>query len=445
MQRRLLRSTLLGFSLLCLIAGLIALLALDQPLRWYFNRAWVEAYRFFNPPEKIIFTPQGGGEQMVIHTIVAATLAVLFSPTAAQVMMTPSTTPVPSETIAPPSPTATLIHSPTPSATPIPTRVVLNGIIHEYQQFNNCAPANLAMALSFWGWEGDQNDTRAYLRPNRQVDDKNVMPAEMVDYVEKFTPFRALWRLAGDVPLLKRLIAASMPVIIEKGLDPSHDWWLGHYLVLSGYDDEQGIFITQDSLVSPNLPLPYEEIQQQWWQDFNYVYILIYPPEKATEVAALLGANMDVRENQRLAAERAMTDIARAQGRDLLFAWFNLGASLTGLEDYPAAAQAFDQAFTIYRNLPEEERPYRLMWYRVEPYVAYYYTGRYQDVIQLANATFMWVGQAVLEESYYWRGMAYQALGETHQAISDFQKAVALNPNFTAAQQALQDLEANSP
>ena len=31
------------------------------------------------------------------------------------------------------------------------------------------------MALSFWGWQGDQRDTRAYLRPNfATVDDKNV-------------------------------------------------------------------------------------------------------------------------------------------------------------------------------------------------------------------------------------------------------------------------------
>jgi len=34
--------------------------------------------------------------------------------------------------------------------------MALNGIIHHFQTWNNCGPANLAMALSFWGWEGNQ-------------------------------------------------------------------------------------------------------------------------------------------------------------------------------------------------------------------------------------------------------------------------------------------------
>ncbi len=446
MQGRLLFPALLGMALLCLAAGLgTILITIDQPLDWHLNRIRGEVSRFFNPPEKVLFVPQESVETEVVQTVVAATLAALFSPTASQAASSPTTTVASSQTTVTPSPTATQFQPPTPTLTPIPERFFLNGITHEYQQFNNCAPANLSMALSFWGWRGNQNDTRAYLRPNRNVDDKNVMPAEMVAYVESYTPYRAIWRVAGDVFLLKQFIAAGMPVIIEKGLDPPNDWWLGHYLVLSGYDDEKGYFISQDSLVRPDLPLLYEEIQRQWWRDFNYVYILLYPQEKALQVAAILGSSFDERENLRLAAAKAMQEVTRLQGRDLLFAWFNLGASLTGLEDYPAAAEAFDQAFAIYQALPEQERPYRLMWYRVEPYAAYYYTARYQDVIQLANATFMWVGQPVLEESYYWRGMAYQALGETRRAISDFQKALSLNPNFTPAQQALQALGVEVP
>ncbi len=77
--------------------------------------------------------------------------------------------------------------------------MLLSGIVHEYQQFNNCGPTNLAMALSFWGWQGDQRDTRRYLRPNLEVDDKNVMPSEMVAYVEQFTELAALTR-AGRRP-----------------------------------------------------------------------------------------------------------------------------------------------------------------------------------------------------------------------------------------------------
>ena len=33
---------------------------------------------------------------------------------------------------------------------------MLTGILHQFQMWNNCGPANLSMALSFWDWKGDQ-------------------------------------------------------------------------------------------------------------------------------------------------------------------------------------------------------------------------------------------------------------------------------------------------
>jgi tetratricopeptide (TPR) repeat protein len=132
------------------------------------------------------------------------------------------------------------------------------------------------------------------------------------------------------------------------------------------------------------------------------------------------------------AAQHALEEIPTLQGRDQFFAWFNLGSSRVGLGDYTGAAEAYDQAFALYQNLPEDQRPYRLMWYQTGPYEAYYAVGRYEDVINLANTTFFWVGQPVLEESYYWRGRAETALGQTNQAIADFEKAAALNPYYEA-------------
>jgi tetratricopeptide (TPR) repeat protein len=85
------------------------------------------------------------------------------------------------------------------------------------------------------------------------------------------------------------------------------------------------------------------------------------------------------------------------------------------------------------------------MWYQVGPYEAYYYTGRYPDVINLANTTFTWVGQPVLEESYYWRGLAYLATGQNNQAIYDFQKAAELNPNYAQPRDELAKLGVQAP
>ena len=98
-----------------------------------------------------------------------------------------------------------------------------------------------------------------------------------------------------------------------------------------------------------------------------------------------------------------------------------------------AAAAAYDQAFALYPSIPEKDRPWRVLWYQVGPYPAYYQTGRYQDVINLANTTFQWIGQPILEETFYWRGMAYAALDNQEKAIEDLKKAAELNPNSTPA------------
>jgi len=431
---------LLLILLLCLATGLIYKFPpVHDRLAWRVANLYVQARRALNPPEQIVFVPGGQESPGVIQTIAQATLDVLFpsstpgkTPIAsisAAINLSPmaSTTPLPSDT-------------PTPPPTPIPVRVLLTGIVHEYQKFNNCGPANLSMALSYWGWQGDQRDTRAFLRPNQAVDDKNVMPAEMVTFVETQAGLRALSRVGGDLDLLKRLIAAGFPVLIEMGHHPPKDWWMGHYLVINGYDDAVGFFTAQDSLIQPDMPVLYSDLSTRWWRDFNYVYLVIYPPEREAELSGVLGPRFDEAYSYRYAADKARAEIPNLVDRDLFFAWFNLGSSLVGVEDYPAAAQAYDQAFTLYQALSEEQRPYRLMWYQVGPYLAYYYTARYQDVISLANTTFSWVGQPVLEESYYWRGMAYAALGELKLAISDFKKAALINPNYTPPLQELERL-----
>ena len=154
----------------------------------------------------------------------------------------------------------------------------------------------------------------------------------------------------------------------------------------------------------------------------------------------ILDVQADIHNDYQYAAQRAEEEIPQLKGRDLFFAWFNLGASSVGLAEYKQAAEAFDHAFKIYARLSEEQRPYRVMWYRTEPYAAYYYTERYQDVINLAKATIAWVAAPVLEETYYWRGLAYEALGKHNQAVKDLKRAVKLNPLFTDAQNKLQEL-----
>ena len=441
MRNRRLANALLVLLAACLMGFVVYNLPpVHERLSWRLADLRARLYYALNPPQEVFFVPQG--QQALVEAIVQATLAA-FQPPATPTLPA-SLTLLPTQ----PGPTATPQPSPTATLnpTPIPEKVILNGLVHEYQQMNNCGPATLAMALSFWGWQGDQRDTRLFLRPNfARVDDKNVSPEEMVVFVERFTGLKALVRVGGEIDLIKRLVAAGFPVIIEKGFQPPKEAWMGHYEVINGYDEGRGRFIAQDSYIMADFPLPYEQVAGRWWRDFNYTYLLIYPPEREAEALRVLGPHADPQYNYQQAAQRALEEIAVLSGRDLFFAWFARGTNLVALEDYPAAAQAYDQAFAVYAGLPEEERPWRTLWYQSGPYAAYYHTGRYQDVISLANTTLSFLSQPVLEETFYWRGLAKEGLGDSEGALKDLSKAASLNPNFSLAVEALRSRGAQVP
>ena len=112
---------------------------------------------------------------------------------------------------------------------------------------------------------------------------------------------------------------------------------------------------------------------------------------------------------------------------------------------YIDAATAYDQAFSILRNWDDEkdDSPYRMTWYQTGPYFAYYYSGRYQDVINLANITLYDPAskfERTLEESLLWRGRAYYMIGDTQSAIDDYRAALQVHVNWFPAVQALQEL-----
>ena len=392
------------------------------------------------PPEQAVFVPRS----------VAGVPANLPEPAVRTTRTVPVETEAPTEAPAVPagSPTAepaapTPTFTPGPTATPLPGRAVLNGVVHEYQQMNNCGPATLSMALSYWGWQGNQTNTRAVLRPNfATVDDKNVNMDEMVAYVQSFTGLQAAARAGGDLATLKALIAAGFPVMIEKGFQPAGEDWMGHYELLSGYDDAYQVFYAQDAYIMADLPVPYADLSERWWRDFNHQFLVVYPPEREAELQAALGAYADPLYGYTYGAEQARQETAALSGRDAYFAWFNLGSNRVALGDYEGAAAAYDNAFVLYSHLPEAERPWRMLWYQSGPYQAYYQTGRYDDVLALGNQTLATVGRPILEESFYWLGMARAATGDLEKAIEDFRAAVAINPDSTLARQELMRLGA---
>jgi tetratricopeptide (TPR) repeat protein len=422
---------LLAAGIVCVLLSILVyrLPPVHERLSWRVDSLRVKIVRLFNPPEQQVFTP-------LESTGLPAKLTARAEPQPTLEATALSTLHV----------TATVPPPPTASPTPLPEQVQLSGVRHEYQQFNNCGPATLAMALSYWGWQGDQRDTRLYLRPNfASVDDKNVSPWEMVKYIEAQTSLAGLSLPAGDPELLKRLLAAGFPVIVEIGIQQHPGDWMGHYVLLTGYDDARSRFITQDSLVGSDLPLDYAEFLQGW-RAFNNTYVVAYPRERQAQVTSLVNSGGQAG-SDRLAAERARAEAETFAGEsgalDRFYSFYNLGASLTALGEYEAAAQAFDQAFTTYAAIPEEDRPWRIVWYRPEPLEAYFYTGRYRDLIRLGNQALDSAGGPLLEEAFYWLGRAREATGDLEKALYDYRKAVEINPDSTSAQEELERLGEN--
>jgi tetratricopeptide (TPR) repeat protein len=396
---------------------------------------------FFNPPSEAVFQPSEQNP-LTVETAVGTARAEMM------LTLTPASTP----TL---KPASTL--QPTVTPTPLPDSVVLDGITYVTQKgrWNYCGPANLTMALNFWGWEGDRDDVAMVVKPGspdlkkdfiqRGQPDKNVMPYELIDFVNnQTTEYRALSRYGGNIELIKSLIAAGFPVTIEKGTydnDAAGIYsWFGHYLFTTGYDDAKGGFIVQDTNLEngKNLLSNYEDYQDGW-RAFNYLFMVVYPAQREAEVLSLLGPWADETWATQHALEIAEIETQSLEGNDLFFAWFNKGTSLVALNRYGEASIAYDEAFLFeWEETKAQPRPYRMVWYQTGPYFAYYYSARYQDVINLGNVTLKVV--PTLEESLLWRGRAYYMIGDTQSAINDYRAALQVHANWFPAVQALQEL-----
>jgi tetratricopeptide (TPR) repeat protein len=312
------------------------------------------------------------------------------------------------------------------------------------EEWNNCGPTTLSMNLSYWGWSGSQNDIAPIVKPNTR--DKNVMPYELENYINDNTNFQALVRFGGDMQTLKALVNAGIPVIIEKGFSTQEQGWMGHYELVVGYDDDKQQFLTQDSYLQINEPdakyftIAYADFYQNW-RAFNFVFLVVYPQDKQNDVMNLLGPLWDETTAIQVARDRALSETTSlTDTRDLFFAWFNLGSSDVKQQDYSGAALAYDKAFLLFPNIDTGFRPWRMMWYQTGPYYAYYYTARYADVIKLASNTLDAMSEPVLEESYYWRALSEDQLGERDSAIADLQTSLKEHAGFPPSVAALQQM-----
>lgn len=335
----------------------------------------------------------------------------------------PSPTPLPSPTAA-------------PTATPLPGKVTLPTPKFELQDINNCGPASLALYLRFYGWKGDQFAISDLIKPVRE--DRNVNIEELAYYTRNKTGWlRSEYRVNGSLDLLKRLIAAGIPVMIEESYRLEETFWVGddhwaaHYLLLTGYDDAARTFVSQDTFVGADRPAAYDTLDRSW-QAFNRVYFLLYLPEQEPLVRALLGKDWDADANRQgaLAMAQQETQADPTNG----FAWFNLGSNLVYFERYPEAAKAYDTARSL--NLPQ-----RMLRYQFGMFIAYFQAGRIDDL--LATTEYALNRTPNAEEAMLWRGWALYRKGQRQEAAELWQKALRARPGYADARYALDFLSKN--
>ena len=334
------------------------------------------------------------------------------------------------------TPTAGPTATPPPSPTPLPGSVSLNAPGWEKQDMNNCGPASLSMYMRYYGWEGDQFEISSLLKPLQA--DRNVNVEEMAYYVRTRAGWlNAEYRVGGDLDLLKELVAAGVPVLVEESFYfeapywPNDDLWAAHYFLVTGYDDQSQTFSGQDSFHGPDQRVSYEKLDE-YWQAFNRVYILLYLPEQEHTIKAILGTDWDPDVNRQNALELAMAE-TEAQPENP-FAWFNMGTNLVYFDRYTEAAQAYDEA----RNLG---LPQRMLRYQFGPFLAYFHSGQTEELMTLAQYALQRTPNA--EEALLWRGWGYYRLGQTADAMADFRQALEENPYYQDAQYALDYVNEN--
>jgi tetratricopeptide (TPR) repeat protein len=344
-------------------------------------------------------------------------------------------TPFATFTAQPPTATPLATIQPTATRTPLPAQVSLPLPKYEVQGINNCGPATLAMTLRMYGWTGDQYDIARIIKPIDR--DRNVNPDELRYYILNEAGWlRAEFRVAGDIDLLKRLLAANYPVIIEEASTlepqdangPNDDLWDAHYLLINGYDDAAKVLTAQDPLRGPDKKIPYDQFMADW-KPFNYVYMVIYLPQDEEEVKSILGTNWDADQSRINAMNIAQAAITSDPNDK--FAWFNLGSNLVYFDRYKEAAEAYDKAFTI--GLPQ-----RMTRYQFGPFFAYYNNDQIDYLLELTEKTYKPIHGSYAEEALLWHGYGLYRNGDYEGARADWNKALEVHPGYHDAEIAME-------
>ena len=294
--------------------------------------------------------------------------------------------------------------TPTIAVSP-PPRFEIPKKVQVFQSFNNCGPATLSMALSYYGKTVSQETIGQKLRPWQNPaginDDKSVFLNELAEEAKQYglIPYH---RPNGSIELLKRAIAHNYPVIVRTFLHPDED--IGHYRIVRGYDDTTQQLIQDDSYQGPNLRFSYAEFLSMW-KPFNYEYLILVPQGKESDASRVLGSDIDETAAWQHANSRAEKNLA--SNPDDIHAAFNKVTSEYRLGKVDEAIEQFEKIEPLLSS--------RMLWYQTEPLEAYLSAGNYERVFTLSERI-LENNNLAYSELYVLRGKAYLKLNDKQSA-----------------------------
>lgn len=309
-----------------------------------------------------------------------------------------------------------------------PESVNLGSFNHSYQTFNNCGPTTLSMALGWHGKNVSQKELGDLMRPWQVAggdnDDKTIFTDEFVAWAKEYG-YEAIARPNGDIETLKLFTANGIPVVVKTMLHSYDD--VGHFRIVKGYDEARDVIIQDDSFEGPNREFPYYDFLTLW-QPFHYVYIVVYTPEEADLVEAIIGSEID----EELAWENTLTRAKEESTlTDTTFPEFNMSVANYYLGNFEESVRNFE---SIQSTLPR-----RMLWYQLEPILAMQELGQYDKIFAISERILNG-GNRAFSELYQIRGEVYLAQGNVDAARAEFEKAVHYNVNYQPAKNALLNL-----
>jgi hypothetical protein len=164
-----------------------------------------------------------------------------------------------------------------------PTEVSIGSLVHVDQTLDNCGPAAIGEVLRYYGIVKSQQELQSILRPNNPYG----MTTDGIPGYARSVGLRALVGTHGSPAVIKELVKAGLPVIVEQHL--SDDDAQLHYRAIEGYDDALSQFVAADPYFGPRYALNYSDFEQLW-RPASHTFVVLYPPSKQPALDDALSA-----------------------------------------------------------------------------------------------------------------------------------------------------------